>query len=190
MAGTYDSLVATLELDLEALGDMWDQPCNLSFIYYDEETWHLSELPLPEMLWQPHPAAGLERMAAGVANLISQPGDIRDAIKEMKPDTWRGVAFFSESWVVEQCKSPEAEMDPVFEEMAKARMLSQHPAREEARCWWARLADGTNVTVMLKRSGDLTHSVFEPGASDGPKPEFVGKIPWSLEVLAEALANA
>jgi hypothetical protein len=92
--------------------------------------------------------------------------------------------------MVEQAKSPDEEADPVFMAMAEARMLHQHPAREEIRAWWAALADGTAISIALKRASGETHSsVWAPGAGDKEKPKYLGRIPRSLQQLTSVMSQ-
>lgn len=191
-AESHNELAEMLRLDLEARGEVWDEPPCLSFLYEGDDGWHISKINLPDHFWQPNPAAILELMAQSVGLVMSGSKRLLDMTRQIRPAEWRGIAFFSESWMVEQVKqSPDDDMDPVFMEMAEARMLHQHPAREEARTWWASLADGTAIAVALKRvSGDVRSSVWPPGAGDKEKPEYLGRIPHSLEKLTKVMSQA
>lgn len=187
------ALIEMLKLDLESRGEVWDEQCCLCFLYEEDDGWHVSSLDLPDDIWRPHPAAGLATMAGKLKPIMKFLG-ATEATRRLKPATWRGVAFFSETWMVEQKKShPGEKPDPVFEEMARARMLSQHPARVEARAWWAALSDGSAVSVIMRRDGDPEEkwgiNVFLPGAGDKEKPDFQGQIPESLAAITKVLSD-
>ena len=188
-----EALAAMLQLDLEARGDHWDERPGLSFLYEDEDGWHISAIGVPDHFWDPSPATFLDFMSKTIGPIFSQTKGLLELTRKIRPATWRGVAFFSESWMVEQKVDRESgeEPDPVFTAMAEARMLHQHPAREEARCWWAALDDGTAVSVAMRRvSGQVDAGIWAPGANDKEKPDFVGKIPQSLSRLVTVLAQS
>ena len=169
-------------LDLEARGDVWDTPPSLSFLY-DEDGWRLSRMPLPDQMWShPHPSAVLQQIAEGFAHFFPS------GLPTVRPSSWRGIAFFSESWLVIQEKNPDEEkieIDPVLNAMAEARMLNSHPARIESRCWWVALSDGTMLSVVQRRDTGETESMFQ-----GRDVTAEGRIPESLSTMVKILAKS
>lgn len=179
---SHEALVSMLRHDLEIRAD-WDEPPAISFIYETDGIWSISELNLPSSAWQPHPAAGLHYMAESLKEAEVSP--LLILASAVRPENWRGAAFFSESWMVEQKKeNPGDDPDPVFLAMARARMISQHPARVEVKVWHAALADGTFIIVAARRDGDFDHAVMQPGDKT-----IEGTIPEALSEIVKALAR-
>jgi hypothetical protein len=186
----YEPALDMLTHDLEARGTGWNQPPQLAFLYEDDDgTWRLSALPLPDFIWSPEPGQALHAMAAGMK---SESGAVRRLIGGTKPADWRGVAFFAEAWLVKQEKQQGSEdgeegPDPVLEEMAKARMLHQHPARVECRCWWAAMPDGTFIRTTLSREDEQLDEGIIP-LTDPHYKDIVGsgRIPAALTIMAKA----
>jgi hypothetical protein len=174
----YEPALSMLTHDLEARGDDWDQPPQLAFLYEaDDGLWRVSELPLPDTVWIPEPGRTLSVMAASL-----EPGTIQRFIGDLvflRPAGWRGVAFFCEAWSVQQSGD---ELDPILDEMSKARMLHQHPARVECRSWWAAMPDGTFLRSVLNRESEhIDQCIITP---DDPQHADTGRVPAALSTMA------
>jgi hypothetical protein len=178
------ALLNMLQLDLEIRsGISWDECPGLSFIYEMDDGWHLIEIPVPEAVWNPEPAASLMSIARGMEVVSLQLEDLMSQLTDAKPPEWRGAGFFSESWTVEQEPGPDGQADEVLLEMQKARMLSIHPSRQEAKCWWVMLSDDTFISAVLHRDGTGHAKIF-------PDPsQHAGRIPDALTIIVKTIAR-
>jgi hypothetical protein len=157
----------------------------LSFLYFEDGSWRLSALAIPTEWWSPDPSGMLAKIS-GIFTMLSQEEPQLMAMTEaIKPETWRGLAFISESWIVQQYHD-DGKIDPVLEAMAKNRMLSQHPAREPALVATAILHDGTACQAWITQIENGTSGSFVC-SPDEPAP--VGRVPESLSAIITALGG-
>jgi hypothetical protein len=183
---SYGAVLSLLTHDLEARGDQTDQPPGLCFLYESADgLWRISHLDMPDSIWVPDPGARLVSMASR-SSLVARVA--KELSLEPNQD-WRGVAFFAETWYVSQDLTKDGTVDPVLEEISKARLLHEHPARVESRCWWVAFPDGTFLSTLMAMDGSFrmttTDIPGEPGYQDRAND---GRIPDSLLTMAKALA--
>jgi hypothetical protein len=157
----------------------------LSFVYREDDHWRLSALVIPTEWWIPDPAGGLVKISSVFARMAQDEPQLLALAEKLKPETWKGLAFVCEAWVVKQHHEG-AGMDPVLEAMAENRMLSQHPARESAIIATVILSNGVACQAWLLRDGSNDGGTFTcpPG-----EPMLTGRVPEALSAIIAALGG-
>lgn len=171
--------------ETEALGERAVMAPDLSLLYREEDGWRLSELLVPEHYWIPDPAGTLEAIGELFLSEIAEDQTIAEYANRTRPESWAGVAFASEAWVVRQ---DGGEFDPVLEAMARNRMLKNHPDRREALFITAILCDGTTCQAHLETESDEAGVTL--AAPDNPiYPRLTGRVPDALKMIVKALGE-
>lgn len=149
----------------------WDEPPALYFLYVEDGAVTLRRQPYPDEWWsRGRPPEVLEAMSQIIE---AHFGPLSAAL----PESLYAVAFFCETWLVQEPPPGTAERSEL-ESDAWAHRIHTRPDRVETRSMWAVDRNGTRYQVVLRRDIDT-----EPQKVTGSR----GDIPESLNRMVRSL---
>lgn len=177
MGRVAEKILDALEAEARSRAE-WDEAPGLYFLYLEGGEARVSQVPVPDFLWETDaPPRVLARMAGGL-------GDFSGLLQSAAPGSLFGAAFRCEAWVVD-AGMPGTERRSEVSAASMAKQLHIHPDRVESRCVYAvDRAGNTYSATQAKGSADVRRSVSyrKPGV-----PGFTGIIPSALDRLVTTL---
>lgn len=158
MSGPGPSRQVLADLTRMAMSDMlrarrrWDEPPGLHFMYREDCCGiRVSARSLvPSLVWASGPPP---HVLADLARGMCDPG-YRETLVALAPETFFGVAFRCEAWMVVTPAGDELAVRRA-ETAARRRTLSRHPGRVEQRSVWAMTRLGLFSAFQVRGRDDV-----------------------------------
>lgn len=146
---------AVADLARMALADLlrartaWDEAPALNFMYFQDGAVRISPFSLvPDHAWaEAPPPYVLEHLANGLAG-----SPLQGLVVRVAPETFFGVVFRCETWVVKAKSAGEKE---AATRAARRRELYRHPGRVESRTAWAMTRTGMLAAIQERGSAEV-----------------------------------